>query len=414
MKASIITIGDEILIGQTIDTNSAWMAERLNLRGIDIHQIISISDQENDIIDTVTYQWDKVDLILVTGGLGPTRDDITKKTLADYFGTGLFFDQGLFDRISTFFNQRNIPMSDAHRLQCYMPEGAIQLQNDMGTAPGMLFQKDSKYLISMPGVPYEMKWIFENSLRPHLDSLVNDDLQIVHKTIKTAGIGESRIADKIQDIIDQWPPYISMAYLPSTAMVKLRLTAKHKDNKSDEIDTWSDKIVDRLGSIVYGYNDTSIESALQALFIEKGFTLSLAESCTGGKIASQLVNIAGASAYLVGGTVAYSNEVKMKELNVSQETLGNHGAVSELCVREMVLGAISKYNTDLALAVSGIAGPGGGTADKPVGTVWIAWGNEKNILTKKLQLTKNRSLNIQRTTYIAINLLRLFLEREQI
>jgi len=408
MNATIITVGDEILIGQIVDTNSAWLGNELTLLGIDVKRILSIPDKEADIHKALDLARLDSDLILMTGGLGPTKDDITKKALAAYVGSEFYFDQPLADRIAAFFERRGIPFLEAHRQQCYMPRAATSLKNEMGTAPGMLFQKDGKLLLSMPGVPYEMKWIFSNSFLPELAKLRKPDSHIYHRTIKTVGMGESRIAESIHDILDTFPPYISMSFLPSLGSVKLRLTAKHAEDKSAEVESLVIKIAEKIPKLIYGYDFTTIGEALRDVFVEKNLKLSTAESCTGGYLAHQLTTVPGSSKFYHGSIIAYDYAPKKSLLGVSPATLENHGAVSEETVKEMLSGVLEKFGTDLGVAISGIAGPGGGMPDKPVGTIWMAYGTKEDIRTYKLQLTKDRLKNIQYTSMAAMNALRKF------
>lgn len=408
MNASIITIGDEILIGQIIDTNSAWLGSQLALEGISMRQIVSISDEVTAIQKCVEEQLLKSDLIILTGGLGPTKDDITKKALADYFDSEMVFNQSVFDRIKSYFDRRGIPVLEAHKDQCYMPEKARILDNDMGTAPGMLFESEGKLILSVPGVPYEMKWIYYNQFLPLLKKIRPSDKVIFHRTIKTVGKGESRIASEIQDIVDSFPEYLSIAYLPSVGSVRIRLTSLTENDVSGEVLQYSDKITERIGRIVYGYDDQTLEKSVIDLYKKKNLSIGTAESCTGGYVAHRLTGVPGASEVYQGSVVAYSYPLKERLLQVSNETLIKHGAVSEETVIEMLNGLLDSLIIDVGVSISGIAGPGGGTMDKPVGTIWLAWGSKGDIKTKKLTLTKDRKLNIQYTGTAALNALRLY------
>lgn len=413
MKASIITIGDEILIGQIVDTNSTWLGNELTLLGIEVLRILTVPDKKAAIYMALDQTLADSELVLMTGGLGPTKDDITKKALAEYVGSEFYFDQELADRISAYFESRGIPFLEAHKQQCYMPTAATSLRNEMGTAPGMLFQYENKFLLSMPGVPYEMKWIFSNSFLPELDKHRKSDTHIYHRTIKTVGKGESRIAESIQDIVDTFPPYISMSYLPSLGSVKLRLTARHQDDKSQEVERLVKEIASRIPKLIYGYDDMTLGGALRDLFVEHDLKLSTAESCTGGYLAHQLTTVPGSSKFYHGSIIAYDYAPKKKLLHVSPETLERHGAVSEETVMEMLSGVLEKFGTDLGVAISGIAGPGGGMPNKPVGTIWMAWGSKEKVKTYKLQLTKDRLKNIQYTSVAAMNALRKFVLNHQ-
>jgi len=408
MNASIITIGDEILIGQIIDTNSAWLGSELVYEGISIRQIVSISDDVTAIQTTLREQMEKSDLIIMTGGLGPTKDDVTKKALAEYFGAEMVFIASAYNRIRIYFDSRGIPVLEAHKEQCYMPSNARILDNGMGTAPGMLFESDGKLILSVPGVPYEMKWIYNNQFLPLLREIFPSKNHIFHKTIKTVGKGESRIADEIKDIVENLPDHISFAYLPSIGSVRLRLSSVSEEDHTKQVLHYSDRITDRLGKIIYGYDDQSLEGSIIDLYKEKNLSIATAESCTGGYVAHRLTAVPGSSAVYQGSVVAYSYPLKERLLGVSDETLVKHGAVSEETVIEMLNGLLDNLGADVGVSISGIAGPGGGTEDKPVGTIWLAWGSKGDIKTKKLNLAKDRRLNIQYTGVAALNALRLY------
>lgn len=409
MKATIVTIGDEILIGQIVDTNSAWIGRQLNDIGIDVTEILSVNDSREGILSGLNRAHQVSDLILLTGGLGPTKDDITKSVLAEFMEDELEFSEENYGLIKKMFERRNITITPAHKEQCYLPSSAQLLENKMGTAPGMLFKKAGKTIISMPGVPYEMKYIMEHGVLPMF--LDKSEIVIIHKTIRTVGEGESRIALKIEDIATELPETVKLAYLPSLGTVRLRLTGKGKDRQQlqKDIDTASDRIVARLDNLVYGYGDTLLEKALGTLAKECGVTLSLAESCTGGHIAHKMTSISGSSAYFKGGIVAYANEIKEQVLGVSPKTIEACGAVSEETVLEMLSGVLKLTNTDIGASVSGIAGPTGGSPEKPVGTIWIAYGSAEKQETIKLLLGKDRLKNIEYATVVVLNLLRKFI-----
>ena len=409
MKGAIVTIGDEILIGQIVDTNSAWLGNEMTMLGIEVVDMMTIPDNTSAIHTALDKALDVADLIVLTGGLGPTKDDITKKALAQYVDSDLYMDEALASRIKNYFDSRNIPFIDAHKEQCLMPSKAESLTNKMGTAPGMLFEYQGKYILSMPGVPYEMKYIFKESFVPRLSGLRTEEFKIFHKTIKTVGKGESRIAQTIADIVDQLPAYITISYLPSVGQVKLRLTARDKQDRSAEVNKYVQLIADRIPDVIFGYDKISLAESLQNSMIEKGLTLSTAESCTGGYLAHQLTSIPGASKYYMGSIIAYDYEPKKKLLKVRPETLEQTGAVSEETVREMLSGLLDQLGTDLGIAISGIAGPGGGLPDKPVGTIWMAWGSKSAVRTKKLTLSKNREKNIEYTAVAGMNALRKFI-----
>lgn len=415
MKASILTIGDELLIGQVVDSNSAWMATQLNLYGVEVVEILTVSDTKPSIESGLDRCLSHSDLVLMTGGLGPTKDDITKKILADYCGLRMYFHQPTHDRILQIFERYQREPTEAHRLQCYMPEKAIILDNKVGTAPGMWIKKDEKVIVSMPGVPYEMKYLVENEVLPLIKKEFNTPF-IQHRTILTVGDGESRIAKKIEHIEQNLPDFIKLAYLPGLGQVRLRLSASGTDETM--IGACLDKEVESIKAtipeLIYGYDTDELEAVVGRMLLESNLTLGTAESCTGGAIAHRITAIPGASAYFRGSIIAYSNEIKKQLLHVQSSTLENHGAVSEATVKEMVEGALDTLNVDVAVAVSGIAGPGGGTPEKPVGTIWMAVGDEHTISTRKLQLGKDRKRNIVYTATQALNLVRQFLYKRKL
>lgn len=409
MQAAIITVGDEILIGQVIDTNSAYLGQKLSEIGIQLKKTFSVGDQHNEIILGLSQALNEADIVFMTGGLGPTKDDITKKAIADFLGVELFFHQETFDRIKGIFERMGRPMSPLHNDQCLMPQGVQILKNSMGTAPGMLFYHQGKRIISMPGVPYEMKSIMEEVVIPIL--MAESINVIIHKTILTCGVGETTIENKISDIVTAFPPNIKIAYLPALAQVRLRIsgTGQNESELQQLITHYTTLISDRISDVIYGYGETSLEKEIYNLSFEKGLKIGTAESCTGGLIASKLVSVPGSSAYFMGSIVAYSNDIKTNILKVKNETLNIHGAVSEETVKEMVDGAIDILNVDIAVAVSGIAGPDGGTLEKPVGTIWICAGSRQNKVTYLLKAGKDRLKNIEIASIYALNLLRKFL-----
>jgi nicotinamide-nucleotide amidase len=415
MNAIILTVGDEILIGQVIDTNSAWIGSTLNTVGVNILEILSVSDELNAIKDGINYALSKADIVLMTGGLGPTKDDITKVAIAQYFNVSSTFSQVTYDKIVKIFERYGRTMSESHKVQCYMPDNAILLENKMGTAPGMLFEHGNKILVSMPGVPYEMKSIVTESVLGIIKEKYPSDTYIYHKTIMTSGEGESFIADKIEPLLVEMPSYIKLAYLPSLGHVRLRLTGKHNDEVSlkNQVDHYTKIIVDTVGDIVYAYDDENMETHIKNLFDSKGLTLSTAESCTGGYISHKLTSVAGSSSYFQGSIVSYSNSIKQSLLGVSGETLNNHGAVSEACVREMLTGLLNTTGTSYGIAISGISGPSGGSEEKPVGTTWIAVGSKSKIETFLIKVNRGERLkNIEYATHVALNRLRLCVKRD--
>ncbi|MBK8502670.1 MAG: competence/damage-inducible protein A [Saprospiraceae bacterium] len=409
MKAAIVTVGDEILIGQIVDTNAAWIASILAKEGIMLVSKMTASDDLDSIITAIDRALTDADLVLMTGGLGPTKDDITKNALEKYFGGGFTFSQDTFDRIEKLFIKRSIPISEAHRQQCFLPTIATIIENQMGTAPGMWFEKSGKILCSMPGVPHEMKYVMKHGVLPRVGTM--SKIVYRQKTIMTAGIGESVLADKIEPILDNHE--VKIAYLPSHGQVRLRLSREGAKGSEKEVEAILQKAVtetvEAITPYFFGYDDEQLESHVGQLLMKKGLTLGTAESCTGGYIAHLITSIPGASQYFRGSIVAYDNGIKQEVLHVNQVTLETHGAVSEGTVQEMVNGALKTLKCDVAVAVSGISGPTGGTEDKPVGTVWIAVGDKGDTWTTKFLFTKDRVLNIKYTAVYALDMLRKFL-----
>jgi nicotinamide-nucleotide amidase len=408
MKAEIITIGDELLIGQVIDTNSAWIAEQLNLVGIGVVQITSISDDREHILTTLKAASKRADLILMTGGLGPTKDDITKKVLCEYFDTELVFHEPSYQNVVDLFSARGFNVTRVNCKQAEVPASCTPLLNKNGTAPGMWFEKEGVIYVSMPGVPFEMKPLITNEVIPRIAKKLNSAF-IEHKTILTHGVGESMLAEIIEEWADALPENIKLAYLPQPGIVRLRLTATGPDK--NELTALLGFQVNALKKVIpdliFGYNIDTMEEVVGKLLREKGLTLSTAESCTGGYIAHLITSISGSSNYFTGSTISYSNQVKIDELGVSANDLEKYGAVSETVVIQMAEGGRKKFGTDFTLAVSGIAGPDGGTAEKPVGTVWIALATDEKTVAKKFLFGEHRGRNIRKSALAALNMLRL-------
>lgn len=413
MKIHIITIGDEILIGQIVDTNSAWMAGELNLIGARVGYIHSISDDGDAIRETLDRALEDADAVLLTGGLGPTKDDLTKKALADYFGVELVFHEPTLVWIQALFERIGRPMkAEALHDQCLMPANAVILPNKMGTAPGMWFERQGKVIVSMPGVPSEMKYLMGQEVLPKLKAHFGGK-PIQHRTILTVGEGETIIAARIAAIEDQLPPHVKLAYLPAVGQVRLRLTGIADDAAALEqiLDEQAAAIADCLSDIVYGSGDTTLEKVIGQMLLAKGLTICAAESCTGGHFSHSITAIPGASAYFKGAVVAYDNAVKQSVLGVRAETLERYGAVSEQTVLEMAKGARELLKTDMAISISGIAGPDGGTPEKPVGTIWMAIADKDTVTAQKIVRGKDRLSNIQYATVQALNMVRKLLEK---
>lgn len=410
MKAHIITVGDEILIGQVVDTNSAWMGSELNQNGIQIMRITSVSDQHQDIINAIDDSLENADIVFMTGGLGPTKDDITKKAIADFFGVNMVYNEETFQHISAFFTKIGKELNPAHIAQCDMPENAILLVNKMGTAPGMWFEHNGKILVSMPGVPYEMKYLMTNEVLPRLKANYKGK-PIAHRTILTVGEGESVIADRINDIEEKLPSFIKLAFLPAISQVRLRLTGVHEDEVflNKVLDEKKEEIRLRLQDIIFGYDDSTLQEEIGKIMVARNMTLGTAESCTGGFVAHTFTSVVGASAYYQGSIVAYDNRLKIEKLQVKPETLEEYGAVSEQVVTEMAMNAVSVLGVSVAISISGIAGPTGGTPEKPVGTIWMAVSDGNETTTQLIKGGKDRIRNIEYAGVQAMNLLRKFL-----
>lgn len=413
MNAEIISIGDELLIGQVINTNASWIGELLNRNGIRVKQIKAIADDKTAIIQAIDAAFLSADIVLLTGGLGPTKDDITKHTLCEYFDTKLVFNEDAFLRIQALFRLRNYAVSPVHRAQADLPENCLALSNINGTASGMWFEKDGKVLVSMPGVPFEMKPMMEKEVIPRLLNKFDTSV-IIHKTIVTQGVGESFLAKKIEEWEDNLPANIKLAYLPQPGIVRLRLSAFGDDKKKCEqvIADLVLKLADLIGEYIFAFEDILLEEAVGKSLKEKNKSISTAESCTGGYIAHLITSIAGSSAYYKGSAIVYSNEIKETILGISPETIQREGAVSESVVKQMASAARKKFGTDFALATSGIAGPDGGTEEKPVGTTWIALADANGVYAQKFHFGENRERNIRRAALAALFMLKKRLDTE--
>jgi nicotinamide-nucleotide amidase len=406
MLAEIITIGDEILIGQIVDTNSAWMATELNKIGLRVKQISSVSDDREHILKALAEAAGRVNVIFITGGLGPTKDDITKKTLAEYFGVGLVESKEALQNVEDIFARYNRPMIEVNRLQAQVPANCEVILNNNGTAPGMWFNHEGVIYMSMPGVPFEMMYMMEEQVLPKIKATLKLP-SIVHKTLLTVGEGESFLAERIADIENDLPPYIKLAYLPKPGQVRLRLSAFGTDEALLQrgVDEFANRIIERIGPIFMVDQDIALEKAILNKMEARGLTLSVAESCTGGYLSHLITQHAGSSSVFFGGGIVYSYELKEHILGVKNQTLTKYGAVSEQTVKEMVEGALLNFKSDFAIAITGIAGPDGGLPDKPVGTVWIAVAGHQKMLIKKYTFGNKRRQNIERSAATALSML---------
>lgn len=412
MNAEIITIGDEILIGQIVDTNSAWMGQKLNMAGIAVKQITSVADDKYAIVNALTDAQQRADIILITGGLGPTKDDITKLTLCEYFKTTLVFNADAYQDVEAIFKSRGKEVTPLNRKQAEIPANCKLVRNKNGTAPCMWFEENGKVFVSMPGVPYEMKALMEFDIIPMLKAKFKLPA-IYHKTILTQGIGESYLSELIESWEDNLKnDYIKLAYLPTLGKVRLRLSTRGDNYEvlKNKVEVQIQKVLPIINEYVYGFEvfgeeQPSIEKIVGDLLRTKKQTIATAESCTGGYIAHLLTSISGSSAYYQGSVIAYSYEVKKQELNVANGDLEKYGAVSEQVVLQMARGAQQKFKTDYAISASGIAGPDGGTAEKPVGTVWIGIATPTKVYAQKFLFGTHRIRNVQKTADMALNML---------
>lgn len=421
MNAELLTIGNEILIGQIVNTNSVWMAQQLNAIGISVVHMSSVADDRSAILKAFADANERADLVLITGGLGPTKDDITKKTVCEYFNTELVMDENVLKDVTGFFTKRNKEVSEINRKQAEVPRGCLVIRNKNGTAPGMWMEKNGTMFIAMPGVPYEMKAMVTDDIIPEIKKRFQLPF-IYHQTILTQGIGESVLSELISEWEDALAAHaISLAYLPSPGMVRLRLSGKGNNERElrEKIEGEVAKVKPLIEKYIYGYEEygkeqPKLEEILGDLLKTRHLKLALAESCTGGYIAHLMTSVAGSSAYFNGAIVPYHNEFKQTLLHVNPSVFEKHGAVSKECVEAMVKETLVTFHADVAIAVSGIAGPSGGTTEKPVGTVWIAVAYKSKIISKHFLFGDNRQRNIQMTAITAMNMLRkLILKQEE-
>ncbi len=402
----IITIGDELLIGQVVDTNSPWMSQELNKIGLKVRFITTVSDRENEILSALDIASQRTGVILITGGLGPTKDDITKTTLCKYFETPMRFDEPSYSNLVRLFSARGREVTELNRKQAEVPANCVPLLNQLGTAPAMLFVYQNRIYISMPGVPHEMKGIMKTHVLPYLKNQYALP-PVIHETILTQGIGESFFSELIAPWEDNLPKHISLAYLPSAGILRLRLTASGFEESvlKKELEEEISKLELLAGQYIFGRGNETLEKLIGDLFRENKLTLSTAESCTGGYLAHRITSVPGSSEYYIGSVIAYDNAIKTSCLEINQELIEKFGAVSEEVVTAMALGIKKQFKTDYAISTSGIAGPSGGTPDKPVGTVWIAIAGPDSITSRKFMLGTERFSVIQSTCLNAFHLL---------
>lgn len=410
MRAEIITVGTEILLGDIMNTNSQFLAKELANLGIDVYYQSTVGDNENRLYECFEDSLKRSDIVITTGGLGPTNDDITKEVAAKYFNQDLILHESSWDKIKDYFKKINIELTQNNKKQALFPKECIVLENNNGTAPGAIFSKDDKYIILLPGPPKEMVPMFNEKVKPYIERLTNTKL--VSKTIRLMGIGESLLEEKIIDIIkNQTNPTI--APYAKDGEVTLRITAKAKDIKEAEvlINDMESKVKERVGAYIYGYDNTSLEEVVAKLLVEKNFTISVSESCTGGMVSSSLINYPGISSVFMEGCVTYSNEAKINRLGVKKETLDKYGAVSEEIAIEMAQGIAKNFNTDIGISTTGVAGPDGGTEEKPVGLVYAGIYIKGKTVVKQFNFTGNRQDVRVKTTKNLLNELRLELTK---
>jgi nicotinamide-nucleotide amidase len=412
ITAELLTIGDEILYGQIVDTNAQWMSVELDKVGIKVIRKTSVGDQEQEILTAFAEAEKRADIILITGGLGPTSDDLTKPLLAKYFNCELVMNEEALAEVTAFFKSRGREMTEMNRQQAALPSACTKITNPIGTAPGMWFDRKGKIFMSMPGVPHEMKKMMTDRVIPKLRETFRMPV-IQHKVIRTIGIGESFLAEKISVWEKSLPTHIKLAYLPSLGEVKLRLTGFGEDAASleKEINILAEKLLPLASEYVYGYGDEPIEVVIGKMLRDRKLTLSMAESCTGGYLSHLITSVQGCSDYFLGSMVPYAYEIKMRQLGVKPEVLEKYGAVSEQTIIEMANIVRAKFNTDIGVATSGIAGPGGATPEKPVGMVWIAYSDKHQTVTKKLQISQDRAINIRMASMAVLNLIRMSLPK---
>lgn len=423
VSIELITVGDELLIGQVVDTNSAWIGRELGRIGAQVDRIVSVHDAAEDIREAVRTALGRADVVIMTGGLGPTKDDITKTTLADLFSGGrMQRDEAVFEHVRRMTAERGIVFNDLNQAQALVPEGCTVLPNRVGTAPGMLFVRSDettngreKLLFSLPGVPFEMKELLAEQVIPAIRSRFALR-SVVHRTMMTFGLAESAMAERIAPWEEALPEWLHLAYLPNARGIRLRLSAYDAESERavEEIERQFSKLNEYVGPYLLGYEPASVESAVAEILRQKQQTLAVAESCTGGSISARITALAGASEYYMGGVTSYSNEAKVRLLGVSAADIERHGAVSEPVARQMAEGALTRFGTDYAIATTGVAGPGGGTPEKPVGTVWmaLAWRTGQGRVETQARLMRFgelREQNIERAATHALNMLRLHL-----
>ena len=411
MKAHIVSIGDELLIGQVVNTNAAAIGQMMTGIGLDVSEIVSIPDTTEAIHRALRSAFTRADVIIMSGGLGPTNDDRTTDALASFFNVPLIFSEHTWTRLQKLFARFERVPTDSHRQQCHVPQNAELLDNNKGTAPGMYFNYQNKHLFVLPGVPYEMDYLMSAHVLPRLIEIHGAGSMTLISTLCTVGEGESRLAAAIADIEDNLPEHLTIAYLPNPGRVRIRLISTGFDARiaQQALDRTKVQIIERIREFVYAEEDISLSEAIGRLLLSRDMYLAVAESCTGGFLGHQITSVAGSSAYFQGGVISYSNDVKEDLLGVAHQTLHQHGAVSEQTAIEMAAGARRRFGAEVALSVTGVAGPGGGSEEKPVGTVWIGLATSEGTSAQKFQFGKDRARNIELSAVNALNMLRKYL-----
>ncbi|WP_421762719.1 competence/damage-inducible protein A [Ekhidna sp.] len=411
-KAIIISIGDEILYGQTLDTNSHWISGALDSLGIRVIKKVTIGDTRKEILHYLEQSEKLADMVIITGGLGPTNDDLTKPCLSEYFRTKLVRNQEVLKNIHSMFERAGWEISESNEKQADLPANCTPIVNTIGTAAGMWFDENDTVFVSMPGVPFEMRQMMSDTILPKLKKRFVSD-SIYHRMIRTIGIGESKLAEIIADWENQLPDNIKLAYLPTMGSVKLRLTTEGDDETSKMlVQAQIDKVLPLIEKYVYGFDQEEIEDAIGRMLKNKGMTLSVAESCTGGFLSHKITSVPGSSAWFNGAFIPYSNQLKNEQLKVDNKIIQEHGAVSEPVVLALAKNVRDEFKSDIGISISGIAGPGGGTPDKPVGTVWIGYADANKTVARKFQFIRDREINIKYSAIAALNMIRINLDKE--
>ena len=408
MKVQIITVGDELLIGQVVNTNASWMGEQLSARGATVSRMLTVADTQKAIKEALRTAWRDADMVLITGGLGPTHDDVTRESVASFFDVEMHPSQSIVDSIQARYDKRGIPMPERNLKQALVPEGFEVMHNAVGTAPGLWFEKEQKMLAIVPGVPSEMRYLLEIEVFPRLVS--HQKLKAIrHRTLHTVGIGESSLQESLEDL-DQWlGDGCSLAYLPANGGVRLRISVEGRDRLTviSRVEAFEEYLRGKLGDFIFGSDADTLESAVGEMLLDRELTVATAESCTGGLIGDRITNVPGSSAYFLGGLITYSNASKISSLGVTEQTLQDDGAVSKNVALQMAHGARNCFGADIGVSSTGIMGPSGGTPDKPVGTVWIACVHDKREVARLLQIQKDRQQNKEYTATSVLNMIRM-------